>query len=264
MAVRGGKQPSGLDRGRHPTEAGPLVAALCPYDCLVLFPVTPLTVAKSRDAFPPSRATDGPTDAARQVTPLLQHRATLPARSPQSPTMRAWVPRVAHRRRLGGDNVRLTQRLTSALTHSFPQVLAWVQEQAPAILGDVRSRWPTLPAAPRARRATLAACFQAHHVRSADVIATRLQALTSATPLTMDAGVMTPTAWLVHALVSQRRVTLPASKDCDDAMAQRAQAHPACPLFDTWPGAGAVFAPRLLGAFGEQRERDPSAAAHQT
>src|SRR5262249_11886887 len=40
--------------------------------------------------------------------------------------------------------------------------------------------------------------------------------------------------------------------------------HPAFPLFDTFPGAGAVFAPRLLVAFGAQRERAASAAALQT
>jgi transposase len=41
--------------------------------------------------------------------------------------------------------------------------------------------------------------------------------------------------------------------------AQRAQEHPDFALFDALPGAGAVFAPRLLVAFGEQRERYASA-----
>jgi hypothetical protein len=41
------------------------------------------------------------------------------------------------------------------------------------------------------------------------------------------------------------------------------QAHPDFPLFDALPGAGAVFAPRLLVAFGAQRERFPSAEARQ-
>jgi Transposase IS116/IS110/IS902 family len=71
---------------------------------------------------------------------------------------------------------------------------------------------------------------------------------------------MAPSALLVQALVSQLRVTWQALKDFDDAMAQRAQAHPDFPLFDALPGAGAVFAPRLLVAFGEPRERYTSAA----
>jgi hypothetical protein len=40
---------------------------------------------------------------------------------------------------------------------------------------------------------------------------------------------------------------------------QRAQSHSDFPVFDALPGAGAVFAPRLLIAFGEQRDRYASA-----
>jgi transposase len=63
----------------------------------------------------------------------------------------------------------------------------------------------------------------------------------------------------VQALVAQLRVTLQVIADFDTAIAQRAQEHPDFPLFDALPGAGAVFAPRLLVAFGEQRERYASA-----
>ena len=83
-----------------------------------------------------------------------------------------------------------------------------------------------------ARRSTLATFFRAHHVRYADVIAQRIQAIKSATPLTTDEGVI----------------------------AQRAQSHPDFPLFQALPGAGPVFAPRLLVAFGEQRDRYAAAA----
>ncbi len=104
---------------------GPIVSALCTYDFLVLFPVNPLTVAKYREAFTPSRAKDDPTDAELQVELLLTHRDKLTALSPQSPTMRALAQLVEHRRRLVGDKVRLTNRLTSALKNYFPQVLQW-------------------------------------------------------------------------------------------------------------------------------------------
>jgi hypothetical protein len=205
---------------------GPIVSALRNDDCLVLFPVHPLTVATYRDALTPSRAKDAPTDAALQVEILLTHRDTLTPLSPQSPTMRALAQLVAHRRRLVGDNVRLTHRLTRALKNSFPHVLWWFQDKDTAIFGDVLSRWPTLTAAQLARRTTLERFFRAHHVRSADVITTRIEAITSAVALTTDAGVITPNALLVHALVAQRRVTLQVIADFDTAIAQRAQEHP--------------------------------------
>jgi transposase len=238
---------------------GPIVAALRTYDFLVLFPVNPLTLAKYREAFTPSRAKDDPTDAALQVELLLKHRAKLTPLVPQSPEMRALAQLVEHRRRLVGDKVRLTNRLTSALKNSFPHVLQWFQEKDTAIFCDFLSRWPTLKAVQLARRTTLEHFFRAHHVRSADVISTRIEAMKNARALTTDDGVITPNALLVHALVAQLRVTLQAIADFDTAIAQRAQDHPDFPFFDTLPGAGAVFAPRLLVAFGEQRERDASA-----
>src|SRR3989442_7338910 len=224
---------------------GPIVSALRHYDFLVLFPVNPFTLAKYREAFTPSRAKDDPTDAELQVELLLKHRDKLTPLSPQSPTMRALAQLVEHRRRLVGDKVRCTNRLTSALKNYFPHVLQWFQEKDTGIFCDFLSRWPTLKAAQLARRTTLEGFFHAHHVRSADVMTTRIEAIKSARALTTDDGVIAPNVLLVQAL------------------AQRAQDHPDFPLFDALPGAGAVFAPRLLVAFGEQRERFTSAAELQ-
>src|SRR5215831_6037321 len=238
---------------------GPLVSALCKDDFLVLLPINPLTLARYREAFTPSRAKDDPTDAALQLALLLPHRDQLQPLQPQSPPMRALAQLVEHRRRLVGDKVRLTNRLTSALKNYFPHVLQWFQEKDTAIFCDFLSRWPTLKAVQLARRTTLEHFFRAHHVRSADVISTRIEAMKNARALTTDDGVITPNALLVHALVAQLRVTLQAIADFDTAIAQRAHHHPDFPFFDTLPGAGAVFAPRLLVAFGEQRERYASA-----
>jgi transposase len=239
---------------------GPLVSALRKYDFLVLFPINPLTLARYREAFTPSRAKDDPTDAALQLELLLTHRDKLQPLRPQSPTMRALAQLVEHRRRVVGDKVRITNRLTSTLKNYFPHVLQWFQEKDTAIFCDFLSRWPTLKAAQLARRSTLETFFRAHHVRYADVIAQRIQAIKSATPLTTDDGVIAPNALLVQALIAQLHATLQAIADFDTAIAQRAQSHPDFSLFQALPGAGPVFAPRLLVAFGEQRDRYTSAA----
>jgi transposase len=225
----------------------------------VLFPVNPLTLARYREAFAPSHAKDDPTDAELQLDLLLKHRDTLTPLKPQSPAMRALEQLVEHRRRLVGDKVRTTNRLTSTLKDYFPHVLQWFHDKDTAIFCDFLAQWPTLKAAQLARRSTLERFFRAHHVRYADVIDQRIQAIKSATPLTTDEGVIIPNALLVQALITQLRVILQAIADFDHAIAQRAQSHPDCPLFNALPGAGAVFAPRLLVAFGEQRERYASA-----
>jgi transposase len=230
---------------------------------LVLCPINPLTLARYREAFTPSRAKDDPTDAELQLELLLTHPDKRQPLTPQSPTMRALAQLVAHRRRMVGDKVRITNRLTSTLKNYFPHVLPWFQDKDTTLFCDFLSRWPTLKAAQLARRSTLETCFRDHHVRSAEVIAQRLQAIKAAIPLTTDDGVIAPNALLVQALVAQLRVTLQAITDFDTAIAQRAQSHPDFPLFQALPGAGPVFAPRLLVAFGEQRERYATAAALQ-
>jgi len=242
---------------------GPMVSALRTYDFLVLFPINLLTLARYREAFTPSRAQDDPTDAALQLALLLTHRDTLQPLKPQSPAMRALAQLVAHRRRVVNDSVRITQRLTSTLKNYFPHVWQWFQDKDPSVFCDFLRRWPTLKAAQLARRSPLETFFRDHHVRAADLIGKRLQAIKTATPLTSDAGVIAPHVLFVQTLVSQLRVTLDAIETFDHAIAQRAQSHPDFPLFQALPGAGPVFAPRLLVAFGEQRARYASAAELQ-
>jgi transposase len=242
---------------------GPIVSALRKYDFLVLFPINPLTLARYREAFTPSRAKDDRTDAELQLELLLTHRDKLQPLQPQSPTIRALEQLVEHRRRVVGDKVRITNRLTSTLKNYFPQVLHWLQDKDTRLFCDFLRRWPTLKAAQLARRSTLETFFRDHYVRSADVIAQRIHAIKAATPLTTDEGVIAPNALLVQALVSQLRVTLEAIETFDHAITQHAHHHPDFSLFQALPGAGPVFAPRLLVAFGEQRARYTSAAELQ-
>lgn len=242
---------------------GPILAALRQYDFLGLLPINPMTVARSREAFAPSRATDAPTNAALQRDLLLTHRDTLQPLQPQRPTMRALAQLVEHRRRVSGEKVRITNRLPSTLKNYCPQELPWLQEQNTLIFGAVLRRWPPLNAAQRARRATLGTFFRDHQGRSAAIIDTRIHALKAAMPWPTDEGVSAPHALLGQPLVRPRRVAVPAIEDFDTAIAQRAQHHPDFPCFQALPGAGPVFASRLLVAFGAQRTRSASAAALQ-
>jgi hypothetical protein len=152
------------------------------YDFLVLFPIKPLTLARSREAFTPSRATDDRTDAALQLDLLLPPRAKLHPLTPQSPTMRALSQLVEPRRRVVGDTVRSTHRLTRTLKNSFPHVLHWFQDKDTPICCDFLSRWPPLKAVQLVRRATLETFFRDPHVRSPEVIAHRIQAIQAAPP----------------------------------------------------------------------------------
>ena len=252
--------PLAIGRART---TGPLVSAWRTDAFLGLCPIQPLTLARARAACTPSRATEAPTAAARHLTRLLTQRAPLPPLPPPRPARRALAHRVAHRRRVVGDNVRSTQRLTRTLTHALPHGLHGLQEKAPGGFGALLRRWPPRQAAPRARRALLAPFCRDHHGRAADVIAHRRQAIKTATPLTRAEGVSAPKALCVQALVRQLRVPLDALETCDHARAHRAQSPPAFPLCQALPGAGPVCAPWLPVAFGDHRARSASATARQ-
>src|SRR5215510_6378121 len=238
---------------------GPIVEALRKYDGLVLFPINPMMLARYREAFTPSRAKDDPTDAELQLDLLLRHRDKLKPLAPQSGEMRALSQLVEHRRRLVGDRIRLTNRLTSTLKAYFPHVLEWCPNKETRLFCDFLSQWPTLKAAQLARRRTLERFFLQHQVRGEQRIRERLDAIKSAVPLTTDEGVVMPHALMAQSLVTQLRVVLEAIERFDQVIAERAQHHPDFALFDALPGAGAILASRLLVAFGEQRQRYGSA-----
>jgi len=242
---------------------GPLIYALQKHEFLVLFPVNPATLAKYRGAFTPSHAKDDPTDAEYQLELLVLHRDKLKALNPQSAPMRTLESLVEQRRRLVDDSKRITNRLTSALKQYYPQAVEWFEAKDTVLFCDFLSRWPTLKQVKHARRATLQAFFREHNARSAKLVEERLTAIKSATSLTEDIAVITPHRLLVQALVDQLRVTLQAIERFDAEISAISRTLPDYPLFRNLPGAGAALAPRLLTAFGEQRERYDSAVEIQ-
>ena len=153
----------------------------------------------------------------------------------------------------------MTNRLTSTLKHYFPQVLQWFPNKETKLFCDFLSQWPTLKAVQLARRRTLERFFYQHSFRGEQRLHERLDAIKSAVSLTTDEGVIIPHVLMVQSLITQLRAILEALESVDQAIAERAQRHPDFALFEALPGAGTVLAPRLLVAFGEQRERYNSA-----
>jgi transposase len=242
---------------------GPIVSALLEHDFFVLFPVQPTTVANYRKAFSPSGAKDDPTDAEVILELLVRHRDKLKRLEPEGAEMRALRRLVEWRRDLVQDRTRLTNRITDALKAYFPQVLAWFQDKEAAIFADFLERWPTLQEAQRARRETLESFFHAGNVRRASSIEKRIKAIREERSLHSDEAVTGPARMLVEALLPQLRVLSAGIARFEAEIARLAPRQPDYQLFGELPGAGPTFAPRLLVAFGERRERFPTASSVQ-
>jgi transposase len=242
---------------------GPIVSALLEHDIFVIYPVNPSTLAKYRRAFTPSRAKDDPTDAAIALDLLRRHPERLKPLHQESPNMRALRRLVEARRDLVQDRVRITNRLTFTLKAYFPQVLEWFRDKETDVFAAFLGRWPSLPDAQRARRDTIVDFFHAHSVRRASTIDRRVDAIRSERPLTSDPAVIEPARLLVEALLPQLRAVSAGIARLDDEITSRCQQLPDYFLFADLPGAGRVFSPRLLAAFGEQRDRFADASAFQ-
>jgi hypothetical protein len=91
-------------------------------------------------------------------------------------------------------------------------------------------------------------------MRFTQVLQARLTSIRAATPLTLDEAVVMPHRLQALVLTDQLRVTLEAIKLFDGEIAVLAPTHADYALFSALPGAGPQLAPRLLVAFGEQRE----------
>jgi hypothetical protein len=81
----------------------------------------------------------------------------------------------------------------------------------------------------------------------------------NAAPLTTDQAVINASVVMVKALASQIRTTLAAIKEFDAQIEALCQAHEDFELFAGLPGAGRIYASRLLTAMGSNRERWASA-----
>ncbi len=242
---------------------GPIVSALQKYDFFVIFPVNPSTLAKYRQTFTPSGAKDDPTDAEIGVDLILRHPEHFEPLKPQSVEMRTLALLVEQRKKLANDKNRLTNRLRCALKQYYPQVLEWFEDIDTVLFCDFLERWPTLVQARRARRNVLKTFFDQHNMRFAHVLERRVIAIKEAIPLTMDEAVIFPHRLLSLEFIKQIRVILDGIKRFDKEIEKLSNSHPDFRLFSPLPGAGPTLAPRLLVAFGEDRERFKNAAEMQ-
>lgn len=238
---------------------GPLLYALLHYDFLVLYPINPVTLARYREAFSPSGAKDDPSDAEYQCELVTHHRDRLTAWLPDDEKTRTLQLLVEHRRRLVGDRTRLSNRQTALLKGYFPHVLDWFDDIRTHICADFLLAYPSLDALARVRRSTLERFFRSHHCYRRDTIERRIAAIKQAVPLTTDAAVIASSVVMIKALAAQMKTTIDAIAELDRQIEVVCASHPDFELFHSLPGAGAVYASRLVAAFGARRDRFASA-----
>lgn len=247
--------PEGLVAIALEQSRGPVIAALMHYDFLRLYPINPKSLARYRETFSSSGAKDDPSDAALLLDLLVKHRERFSPWVPDDALSRQLALRVEHRRHLVDLQTVLTHQLSSYLKLYFPQALDWSGALDTPQACDFLQRWPTLEAVQKAQPAQLEKFYHQHHNRRPQLIRQRIEQIQQARPLTQDTALVEASYRMVLALVAQLQPLIATLQQWEVQIGQLFAQHPDALIFTSFPGAGAVFAPRLQAVFGSRRDR---------
>jgi hypothetical protein len=161
------------------------------------------------------------------------------------------------------DRIYLTNRLQALLKQYFPQALGWAGElgSLPAI--DFLARWPRLEAIQAASPEEVRDFYRSHGCRLGARLPERLAEIVAARPLITDRAVINASIMMLQALLEPLRGLIAGITSFDRQIEASYEQHPDKEVFNSLPGAGPVLAPRLLAAFGADRERYQSAGEIQ-
>lgn len=242
---------------------GGLIYALMGYDFLVLYPINPKALAKYRESTCVSGAKDDPSDAELLMDLLYKHRDRYRAWLPDAMETRTIQLLSEYRRKLVDDQTALTNRLEALLKGYFPQALGWAGDLNTAQCCDFLTKWPSLQCVQQAKPAQLRKFYLDHGCRRAEIIEKRLNEIGHARWLTNDNAVLRSSVLMVQATVALLCPLIDQIKRFDKELEIAFKKHPDQELFESFPGAGPVMAPRLLAAMGSDRSRFDTAAEIQ-
>jgi transposase len=242
------------------TSRGAVISALLAYDFIVFFPVNPKALKDYRAAFSVSGAKDDRTDARLLEEFIRLHHQKLKALEPDTVLTRTLAGLVENRRNLVDHRTCLVNQLHSCLKTYYPLVETLLDGHLnKPMAADFLLRWPDLATLKKTDTPTLRSFFYKHNSRGAAKMEERLQAVQKAQALTTDSAIIIPARCLVGAFAGMLKVLHREVAHLDKEIEKAMDQHPDAAIFRSLPGAGPALAPRLLIAFGTNRDRFGSA-----
>jgi transposase len=242
------------------TSRGPVISAFMAYDFLVLFPVNPKALKDYRAAFSVSGAKDDRTDSQLLEEFVRLHSDKLHPLKPDTELTRKLAGLVENRRNLVDERTRIVNQIHAKLKTYYPLGEDLLGPQLGLTMGaEFLSRWPDLPSLLAASQEQLRSFFHKHGSRSAKKMQERLDAIKNAKALTTDPAIIDPARELMLGLAAMLKCLNKTIDRLEQCSQQAMDQHPDAALFRSFPGAGPALAPRLLVAFGTQRDRFQSA-----
>jgi transposase len=234
---------------------GALIYALMFRKDVLLYPVNPKQLARYRESYPGGGKND-PTDALYLARMLRERITMLTAWQPDDENTRLLANLSQQRRKIVDGQTRLRLQLTALLKSYYPVILELFgkDHQLPLLL-SMLCRWADPRKLRRADRRLIRRILSDHSIRNEDQQNQIIDRIRSARLLTSDDALIAPSAMaarLLAKLLQQYRKTI---KEFEAKIAEAMKRHPDAHLFTSLRGAGPALAPRLLCAFGSQRDR---------
>jgi len=243
---------------------GALIFHLLGYDFLTLFPINPKSLARFREAFIPSGAKSDFSDADYLREFISVHFDRLRSWEPDDEHTRTIAFLAEGRRKAVDDRTRLTGRLRSTLKMYFPQALELLGDKLHSKMAlDFLGRWPRLADIQKAKPKTVQKFYATHNSRSPQLIEKRLKLIMPAVPLTADQAVIKSCLITVKMLIGQIVQLNSSIDEYEKELKSLYDNHPDKNIFDSFPGSGGALGPRLLAAWGSDRNRHDSANSMQ-
>lgn len=235
---------------------GAVINFLMQYQFLVIFVINPKLAAKYRQAFKSSGAKDDGNDSGFILDILIRHREKLTPWKPEDLMTRTLQILTRKRRDAIRERTRLSNQLKAILKQYFPLAIEVAGETLATVIAcKFLQRWSNLESLKRSRTSTIHRFYIKHGCRQKRIIDNRLKAIQSAKPLTTDAAIVETSVMEVCMLTEQLLCVIKHIEKYDEAINNIFPSHPDAEIFSSLPGAGAVLAPRLLAAFGSDRDR---------
>jgi len=235
---------------------GPLIFQLMRFDFITLFPINPRALARFREAMNVSGAKSDQGDAFYLEEFVSEYHLRLNPWVADDETTRSISSLTFNRRKAVNESTRIANRLKSCLKMYYPQALEFTGDSLKNNMAlEFLEKWPQLTDLKRARIGTIEKFYRRHGVRSERLIKNRLDLYQNSIALTNDKAVIESCMISVKMMVAQIRVLNASIKEFDEAIDLLYLSHPDKEIFDSFPGAGKILKPRLLAAWGSDRDR---------
>lgn len=242
---------------------GALFYILSKYEFLDLYPINPANLASYRRAFSPSGAKDDLRDAHLLLDYFLKHSEQCRRVEPDTVEIRTLALLCEDRRKAVNGRTSHVNTLQSKLKCVFPQALDLCGSNLYGQISlDFLERWITLKDFQRAHEKTIKEFYKKHH--GSKLHAERAEEIRRiAVCATTDPAILAPYRLKIELLLQEIRLDNTAVKKYDKAIAETSEKITEFSIFDSFPGAGPVLAPRLTAAFGSNHERWENVASLQ-